>query len=110
MANNFLSNIELYYSSEGNIFSETILLTGDEFKHAVKVMRNSVGNTLYITNGEGSIFKTEILSIEKDKLSVRIIYTIKTESRFENIFFCIPKLKNPDRFKFVVEKCIELKV
>ena len=105
-----LFNIELYYSFDEHISDEIISLTGDEFKHAVKVMRNSVGDTLYITNGAGSIFKTEISSIEKNKISARIIETIRTKNKFENIFFCIPKLKNPDRFKFAIEKCVELGV
>jgi 16S rRNA (uracil1498-N3)-methyltransferase len=105
-----LSNIELYYSSEGHISDETISLTGDEFKHAIKVMRSKIGDTIYITNGAGLIFKTEISFIENDKLSVKIIETIKSENKFENIFFCIPKLKNPDRFKFAIEKCVELGV
>lgn len=103
-----LSNIELYYSSEEHISDETISLAGDEFNHAVKVMRSKIGDIIYITNGTGSIFKTEISFIENDKLSVKIIETIKTENKFENIFFCIPKLKNPDRFKFAIEKCVEL--
>jgi len=105
-----LSNIELYYSSEENISDEIILLTGDEFKHAVKVMRSKIGDTIYVTNGTGLIIKTEILTIKKDKLSAKIIETIKTENKFENIFFCIPKLKNPERFKFAIEKCVELGV
>ncbi|MCH7723657.1 MAG: 16S rRNA (uracil(1498)-N(3))-methyltransferase [Bacteroidetes bacterium] len=105
-----LSNIELYYSSEESISSETIRLTGDEFKHAVKVMRSKIGDTIYITNGYGLIFKTEVLSIDKDNLSAKIVETIKTENKFENIFFCIPKLKNPGRFKFAIEKCVELGV
>ena len=105
-----LSNIELFYSPREKISGETISLTGDEFKHAVKVMRSKIGDTIYITNGYGLIFKTEILSIEKDNLSATIVETIKTENRFENIFFCIPKLKNPGRFKFAIEKCVELGV
>ncbi len=105
-----LSNIELYYSSEENISDEIILLAGDEFKHAVKVMRSKIGDTIYVTNGTGLIIKTEILTIKKDKLSAKIIETIKTENKFENIFFCIPKLKNPERFKFAIEKCVELGV
>lgn len=110
MKNNKLSNIELYYSSEENISDETISLVGDEFKHAVKVMRAEISDTIYFTNGTGLIFKTEILLIKKDKLSAKIIETIKTENKFENIVFCIPKLKNPDRFKFAIEKCVELGV
>jgi len=105
-----LSNIELYYSSEEHISDETISLAGDEFIHAVKVMRSKIGDTIYLTNGAGLIFKTEIVSIKKDILSTRIIETIKIENKFENIIFCIPKLKNPDRFKFALEKCVELGV
>ena len=105
-----LSNIELYYSSEENISDETISLVGDEFKHAVKVMRAEISDTIYFTNGTGLIFKTEILLIKKDKLSAKIIETIKSKNKFENIVFCIPKLKNPDRFKFAIEKCVELGV
>jgi 16S rRNA (uracil1498-N3)-methyltransferase len=103
-----LSNIELYYSSKENISDEIITLFGDEFKHAVKVMRNNIGDILYVTNGVGSIFKSEISSIEKDQLSAKIIETVEHKNRFENIFFCIPKLKNPDRFKFAIEKSVEL--
>lgn len=103
-----LSKIELYYSSKEHISDEIISLTGDEFKHAAKVMRSKIGDTIYITNGAGLIFKTEISTIERDKVSSRIIETIETENKYENIFFCIPKLKNPDRFKFAIEKCVEL--
>ncbi len=110
MRNNKLSNIELYYSSKDNISDEIISLKRDEFKHAVKVMRGKIGDTIYITNGAGLIYKTEISSIEENKASAEIIETIKTENKFENIFFCIPKLKNPDRFKFAIEKSVELGV
>ena len=108
MKNKKLSHIELYYSPEEKISDEIISLTGEEFKHAVRVMRSKIGDMIYITNGSGLIFKTEVLSIDKDKVSTRIIETIKSENKFENIFFCIPKLKNPDRFKFAIEKCVEL--
>ena len=103
-----LSDIELYYTPEENIKDNTILLFGEELKHAVKVMRNRIGNTIYITAGTGSIFKSEISTIDKEKLTAKIIDEIVTRNDLENIFFCIPKLKNPERFKFALEKCVEL--
>jgi len=103
-----LSNIELYYSSEEKISVESISLTDDEFSHAVKVMRNNVGDAIYITNGAGSIFKCEIINIKRDKLTANILEEFKSENNLGNVFFCIPKLKNPDRFKFAIEKCVEL--
>jgi 16S rRNA (uracil1498-N3)-methyltransferase len=103
-----LSNIELYYSPDENIASGSIFLSNDEYKHAVKVMRNSIGDTIYITNGDGSIIKCVVVNIERDKLSAKILDEIIYENRLGNIFFCIPRLKNPDRFKFAIEKSVEL--
>jgi 16S rRNA (uracil1498-N3)-methyltransferase len=103
-----LSNIELYYIPNKNVSEAVIHLYNDEYKHAVKVMRNRVGDTIYITNGVGSIFKCEIANIERDKLTAKILEEFNSENRLGNIFFCIPKLKNPDRIKFAIEKCVEL--
>ena len=104
------SDIELYYTPDKNISKSTIFLNHDEYKHAVKVMRNSIGSTIYITNGTGSIFKCEIVSIEPNKLTATILEKYNSENRLRNIFICIPKLKNPARFKFALEKCAELGV
>ncbi len=103
-----LSNIELYYTPNDNISGDTISLVNDEFKHSVRVMRNKVGDKIYITNGTGSIFKCEIEKIEREKVRTKILEEIINESKWSNIFFCIPKLKNPDRFKFALEKSVEL--
>jgi len=103
-----LSNIELYYTYERNISVDTITIIDDEFSHAIKVMRNNIGDAIYITNGAGSIFKCEIVNIERDNLTANILEEIKIKNRLRNICFCIPKLKNPDRFKFAIEKCVEL--
>jgi 16S rRNA (uracil1498-N3)-methyltransferase len=102
------SNIELYYSPLVNSGDNVIELTGDEFHHAIKVMRNREGGEIHITNGNGIIFICTIAEIFKDYLKTNIKKQIKFENRFSNITFCLPVLKNPDRFKFALEKCTEL--
>lgn len=108
MNSDILSNVELYYAPEENISADRIVIDGDEFKHAVLVMRNVVGGVIYVTNGIGSIFKNEIVSIEKHILKAKILEEIKRENELYNITFCIPRLKNPDRLKFAIEKSVEL--
>jgi len=103
-----LSDIELYYTRPGLITKDIITLVDDEFKHCCKVMRNSIGDVIYITDGEGKIYKTEIEKIEKSILYGKISETISYKNELKNIFFCIPKLKNPDRLKYALEKCVEL--
>jgi 16S rRNA (uracil1498-N3)-methyltransferase len=103
-----LSDIELYYSDPDFIKNDRITLEGEEFHHSVNVMRNSVGDSIYITDGKGKIYNCEINEIDKNELKA----TIQSELEFENttadIWFCIPVLKNPDRLKFALEKCVEL--
>ncbi len=103
-----LSDIELYYTSSEFVESEKITLHGEEFHHAVNVMRNSVGDIIHITDGEGRIYKSEIVQITKNYLSAAIQEKLIYENQAANIWFCIPQLKNPDRLKFAFEKCVEL--
>jgi 16S rRNA (uracil1498-N3)-methyltransferase len=103
-----LSDIELYYTSPDLVRDDEIIIESDEFHHSVNVMRNKVGDLLFVTNGEGLLFKSEIVSIKKDQLISRIIEKKQYENKAENIWFCIPILKNPDRLKFAIEKCVEL--
>lgn len=106
----FLSNIELFYTSSEFISENKIHLCGEEFNHAVKVMRYKSGDKIYITNGAGKINKCLIQNISKEALEASIIDSIQYQNKFEKIIFCLPKLKNPERVKFSIEKCVELGV
>ncbi len=103
----YLSDIELYYSLPENC-GEEIILTDDEFKHAFRVMRHRLGDILFITNGEGKIFSAKIVETSKEQFKLSLEKTFTYINNFDNIHFCIPKLKNPERFEFALEKCVEL--
>ena len=102
-----LSDIELYYTPEELIADEQLILEGDEFHHSVNVMRNSVGDIIFVTNGNGSVFTSKIISISENQLSANIVNVRVFKNKANNIWFCIPILKNPDRLKFAFEKCVE---
>ena len=106
----YLSNIELYFcssiSKDGKIFQ----LADEEFHHATKVMRNKVWDKIYATDGNGKIFEGSISAIEKKNLFVDVIKSFSYKNGLDQFTFCIPNLKNPDRFKFALEKCVELGV
>jgi 16S rRNA (uracil1498-N3)-methyltransferase len=106
--NKYLNNIQLYYSLGSNIANENAEIIGEEARHIVKVMRNKKGDEIFITNGSGSIFKTSIEKIDGDKIKLKLFQEYEYENRFKNIHFCLPKLKNPDRLEFALEKCTEL--
>jgi 16S rRNA (uracil1498-N3)-methyltransferase len=108
MSNNYLSNIELYYTNPENVNGKEISLGDEEFEHAVKVMRHRMGEELYITNGQGKIFSGTIFNIFNDYLTMIINKEITYENKLQNIIFCLPKLKSNERFEFALEKCVEL--
>ncbi len=108
MHQDFLSDIELYYSIEVDLKNKQIIVSEDEAHHAINVMRHSEGDILYVTDGKGVIHKGEIADISKNEIQLNIIKSFKYVNEFENIIFCIPRLKSNDRFEFAIEKCIEL--
>jgi 16S rRNA (uracil1498-N3)-methyltransferase len=109
MNDQHFSNIELYYSPDGIINNE-ILIEGEDFNHIIKVMRHSERDILYITDGKGNIYESQINNIKKGSLSAESLKSYHYENVKNNSFFCIPKLKNSDRFEFALEKCVELGV
>ena len=103
-----LSDIELYYSHPRSINGDKITLEDEEFHHAVNVMRNSVGDFIYITDGTGNLFKTQITEVLNKILIAHITEVKEFKNEAAHIFFCLPILKNTDRMKFAIEKCVEL--
>ena len=106
--NKYLSNIELYFCSSDYDDKKYFVLFDDEYHHAIKVMRNKVGDKLLATDGNGKIFEGIIEEIDSRSLKVLILKTYNYKNIFNHITFCIPNLKNPERLKFAFEKCTEL--
>ncbi|OGU72119.1 MAG: hypothetical protein A2V93_06045 [Ignavibacteria bacterium RBG_16_34_14] len=103
---NYLSGVELYFSEK--IKENGLSICYDDYKHIVKVMRHSVGDDIYVTNGKGKIFLSIIKEIKKDSLTASAKRVLQYDNKLANVFFCIPKLKSNERFEFALEKCTEL--
>jgi len=102
------SNIELYYSGPSNISGTEIIINGDEFYHVTRVMRHTIDDELYITDGKGNIFQARIKKINRDDTTADVINSWQSENKYQNIHFCIPKIKSSERFEFALEKSVEL--
>ncbi len=102
----FLSDVELYFSP--NVAGNFIEIVDEEFHHIKDVMRHKIGDEIFVTDGKGVIYKTEIERFDKKSLVARIISSTSYLNHFSNITFCIPRLRSADRFEFALEKCVEL--
>lgn len=104
----YLSNIELYICSIHSVADNDFEISGEEFHHAVNVMRNKIGDQIFATDGNGKIFAGKIIEIGKENLKAEIFKFYTYTNELENFTFYIPNLKNPERLKFALEKCTEL--
>lgn len=105
--NQYLSGVQMYYATAVNTEKNEIVVEGDESKHILSVMRHSVGDQIFLTNGLGSIFSSRISEVSNKEITASVEKEYKYTNKNKNIYFCLPHLKNPDRFEFALEKCIE---
>ncbi|GJQ64008.1 MAG: ribosomal RNA small subunit methyltransferase E [Melioribacteraceae bacterium] len=106
MDQGFLSDSELYYST--SISDNKIILEDSEASHAGRVMRHSIGDRLFVTDGKGSIYEAEISTVSKRSIELQILSTRTYKNRLNNVKICIPRIKVQDRLEFAIEKVVEL--
>ena len=97
-----------------NIFYEpnikqTLRLNEEESRHAVKVLRLSAGDLLYVVDGNGGLYKCQIKIPNEKKCEVKIIEETQNFGlRDYYIHLIIAPTKNLDRIEWMVEKCVEI--
>jgi len=103
--------MEYYYTPKQYISSGSLTIVDDEAKHLARVLRKQSGEEIYVTDGEGNLYKCLISSISKQLIEC----SIKENSRLLNepelkINLYQSLIKNPDRLEFSIEKSVELGV
>ncbi len=108
MSRDFLSNTELFFSRNIDVEKSRVIITDDEFNHLVKVMRKKEGESIFVTNGKGAIYKSTIIELNKKEALLSILEIKKYKNSLEKISFYVPNLHNKERMRFAVEKLVEL--
>jgi len=96
-----------------NIFidAENILLSAEESKHCVRVLRHKNGDIVNVIDGKGNFYETEITDANPQKCSVKIISKKQIASpKNYRLHIAISPTKNADRIEWMLEKCTELGV
>jgi 16S rRNA (uracil1498-N3)-methyltransferase len=99
----------LYINKILNV-GEICELNADESKHA-RALRLREGDNIYITNGIGSVYLSELESYTKNTLNCRILESYQNFGEPDRIVHAfIALIDNKDRMDFCIEKCIEIGV
>jgi 16S rRNA (uracil1498-N3)-methyltransferase len=103
--------LEYYFTDKNNIRKDTLLIINEEAEHLFKVLRRKEGQELYVTDGEYSVYKCEIIKAGKYEISCSITdryYKLNEPDIKITLYPAL--LRNHDRFEFIIEKAVELGV
>lgn len=100
--------MQLFYNPNINEATETFSFDKEESKHIIKVLRKKDTDILFVTNGEGFLFKTEITLASDNKCTVKIISFEKVAPAKFKLHLAVAPTKMNDRYEWFLEKATEI--
>lgn len=103
--------MQLHYHKELSKDHNNLIFDPVESRHIVKVLRHSVGDSMYVTNGNGLLINGKIINANPKHCELEII-TSKQFSKTHDYYLHIgiAPTKNIDRFEWFLEKATEIGV
>ena len=101
--------MQLFYDSD--FTAPEYMLSEEESRHAVKVLRLVEGDTLHITDGRGSLYRCEVVSAHQKHCLVRVVEHFEEfEKLTYRLTMAVAPTKNIDRYEWFLEKATEIGV
>ena len=103
----FVIGMHVFY--EPSILSSS-RLSLEESRHAINVLRLSIGDTVYVNDGSGHLYKTSIAESNPKKVLVGALEQVPIASLKRHIHIGIGITRHADRLEWFVEKATEIGV
>ncbi len=101
--------MQLFYAAD--FTAPEYMLSEEESRHAVKVLRLTEGDTLHITDGRGNLYRCEVASAHQKHCLVRVVeHFAEFEKMTYNLTMAVAPTKNIDRYEWFLEKATEIGV
>jgi 16S rRNA (uracil1498-N3)-methyltransferase len=99
--------MQIFYTPD--ITGVEYILTEEESKHAVRVLRLAAGEKIFLVDGKGIFFEGVIADPHPKRCLVIVQNIIKDYGkRNYKLHIAMSPLKNPERFEWFLEKCTEI--
>lgn len=99
-----------FHALKSQISDSQILLDSDEAHHLARVLRLSIGDKVFVFDGEGCEWECEIASIGKREADLTIVRQLTDEVESPLRLTLAQALVKGDKFDLVVQKATELGV
>ena len=100
--------MQLFYNPNIDETTQSFSFDKEESKHIVKVLRKKDADILFVTNGLGLLFKTEITLASDNKCTVQILAVEKAETSKFRLHLAVAPTKMNDRYEWFLEKATEI--
>lgn len=99
--------MQLFYAPEISLPRYT--LPEEESKHCVRVLRMSIGDELFLTDGRGSMYRCKVVNDNVKRCEVEVVEHIEEYGRLPySLSMAVAPTKNIDRFEWFLEKATEV--
>jgi 16S rRNA (uracil1498-N3)-methyltransferase len=102
--------MQLFYHPEINETTDSFFFDKEESRHIVKVMRKSEGDTLFVTNALGFMFKCKVKLPSDNKCLMQVESFEKIATRNYALHMAVAPTKMNERFEWFLEKATEIGV
>jgi len=101
--------MQFFYDPTINPHAAEHVLSADESRHAVRVLRLGAGARLHLVDGRGTLYETEIVSASERACAVRVVSATPDYGRRPwRLVLAVAPTKNSDRMEWLVEKATEI--
>ena len=100
--------MQLFYNPTISDASNFFSFDKEESKHIIKVLRKKDTDILFVTNGLGFLFETEITLASDTKCTVKIISVQQPIAPKYHLHLAVAPTKMNDRYEWFLEKATEL--
>ncbi len=100
--------MQLFYNPNITEATESFSFDKEESKHIIKVLRKKDGDILFVTNGLGFLFTTEIILASDSKCTVQITAFEKSAASNFKLHLAVAPTKMNDRYEWFLEKATEI--
>jgi len=100
--------MQLFYNSDIKQGATTFFFDKEESKHIVKVLRKKESDIVFITNGLGYLFESEIITASEKKCEIKITKETFHEPTNFKTHIAVAPTKMNDRLEWFLEKATEI--
>jgi 16S rRNA (uracil1498-N3)-methyltransferase len=100
--------MQLFYNPDIDETTKSFSFDKEESKHIIKVLRKKDTDILFVTNGLGFLFETEITLASDSKCTVKILSSEKAPATKVHLHMAVAPTKMNERYEWFLEKATEI--